>query len=164
MSRQKLIIEWEDPRASIEAAMTGRGLEYMEGYISGRIPSPPIASLMNMDFIEVEEGRVLFKAIPGIQHLNSVGIIHGGFTATILDTALGCAIHSTLPCGMIYNTVQLNVHFTRPIMPDSSELFCEGVVLHRGGTLRTAEAHLKDAHDMLYAHATTTCMLLPLAT
>lgn len=160
---QTLAFEWQDPRPHFDKARTWSGIDYLRGYLSGAVPPPPIAQLIPMSLLEVEVGRVVFCATPGPQHVNTVGLVHGGFTATVLDSALGCAIHSTLAPGMAYSTAQLNIHYTRPILPETGPLTCVGRVVHPGRTLVTAAAELTDASGRLYAHGTTTCMVMPLS-
>lgn len=158
--KNRIIVEWEEPEYHLEKVIGRSGLEIMEAYISGELPPPPIARLIQMEIIEVREGYALLSATPERQYLNTLGSIHGGFTATVLDSAMGCAIHTTLPAGVGYSTMQLNLHYTRPIMPDAGTLTAEGEVVYRGRRMMTAEAYLRDDSGKLYAHATTTCMIL----
>lgn len=161
-SRRQLLIEWEDPSPVLPVAMQMSGLEYMQALIRGEFPAPPIARLMDFYLAEVDDGKAIFKGTPGEQHFNPIGMVHGGFAATLLDSALGCAVHTTLPQGMIYSTAQLNINLTRPIMPQAGELICEASVIHRGSRMVTADAMLKDADAKLYAHGTTTCFVYPI--
>ena len=138
------------------------GLELMQAYVARKLPAPPIAKLISMDITHVEHGHIFIAVQPNHQHLNTIGTVHGGFTATILDSATGSAIHSTLNAGEIYSTIQLNIQYVRPISPDIGELIAEGVVVHRGKQLATAEAYLRDESNKLYAHATASCMISPL--
>ena len=109
---------------------------------------------------EVEEGRVVFTVEPGEHHYNPIGVVHGGLAATLLDSAMGCAVHSLLPQGRGYTTVEIKVNYVRAIKRESGRLRAVAKVLHIGGKIATAEGQIVDAKGQLYAHATTTCMLL----
>jgi uncharacterized protein (TIGR00369 family) len=137
------------------------GLDYMRALIAGEVPPPPIAELMGFDLVEVEEGYALFRGEPGEQHLNPIGSVHGGFAATLLDSALGCAVHTTLPAGVGYSTLELSVNLVRGITPATGPVLAEGRILHAGRRTATAEArlHAEDGGALL-AHATTTCLIL----
>jgi uncharacterized protein (TIGR00369 family) len=159
---RQVTVKWEDISPSLKIAAERSGLEYMQAILSGEAPAPPIAYLMNMQFSEIANGRAVFTGTPGEQHFNPMGTVHGGFAATLMDSALGCAVHTTLPQGMLYGTAQLNVNYTRPIMPDVGTLICAADVIHRGKRMVTAEATLKDEGGKLYAHGTTTCFTFPI--
>ncbi|MDX2707183.1 PaaI family thioesterase [Streptomyces sp. NBC_00510] len=140
-------------------ALTGR--EVLQGAIDGRFPESSIMSTLGFRFVEVGDGRAVFEGDPGDHLLNPMGTVHGGFLATLLDSALGSAVMSRLPAGSAYTTVQLGVHMIRPVLPGTSTLRCEGVALHVGRTTATAEARVTGAADgKLYAHGTTTCAVL----
>lgn len=160
--KHRLVVEWEDPLPHIEKAMTLTGLEYMQAFVSGDVPNAPIAQLMNFEGQHVEEGRIIFEGTPGERHYNPIGTVHGGFAATLLDSALACAVHTTLPQGMMYTTAQLNINYTRALRPNTGKVICEARVVHRGSRVATAEATLKDEAGKLYAHGTTTCLIFPL--
>jgi uncharacterized protein (TIGR00369 family) len=115
---------------------------------------------MNIWIEELSEGRVVFAAEPAEYHYNPIGMVHGGLAATLLDSALGCAIHSTLPAGTGYTTLQLNINYVRPLSSKTGIVYCEGKVIHTGGRVATAEGRLTDANGKLYAHGTTTCIVL----
>jgi uncharacterized protein (TIGR00369 family) len=110
--------------------------------------------------VEIDEGRVVFEGTPGEEHYNATGVVHGGWAATLLDSALGCAVHSTLPAGTGYTSLSLEVKFVRPITRDSGAVRCVAEVLHRGRRQATAEARVTDASGRLVAHGTSTCMIL----
>lgn len=153
-------ITWEDPMQGAETGRRMRGLEYLKAMQSGEVPPPPIALLMNMGVTEVEEGRVVFSAGPGEYHYNPIGTVHGGLAATLLDSAMGCAIHSVLPAGTGYTTLELKVNYLRPMTSKTGTVYCEGKVIYVGGRVATAEGRLTDADGKLYAHGTTTCMVM----
>ena len=150
---------WEDPEPGRCAMQSMSGLHYLQAMASGQLPAAPIAAVMNMRIVEVEEGRIIFEAEPAEYHYNPIGTVHGGFAATLLDSALGCAIHSILPAGTGYTTLEIKVNYVRPLTNKVGKVSCEGSVIHAGGRIATAEARLTDAHDRLYAHGTTTCMI-----
>lgn len=155
-------LHWQDPMIGAQAALTMSGLDYMRAIVAGKYPPPPIAITMNMGLIEVAEGRVIFTAQPVEYCYNPIGVVHGGYATTVLDGAMGCAVHTTLPKGMAYSTTQINVHLVRAITLSVGLLRCEGVVLHSGRMVATAEAYLRDAQGKLYAHATSTCAIFPI--
>lgn len=155
-------ITWADPRPSAVQALKMSGLDALLAYTNGTLPEPPISILMGMGFEEVEHGRIVFTATPAEYHYNPIGTVHGGFAATLLDSALGCAVHSTLPAGMGYTTLELHVNYIRAITVESGVLRCEGKVIHAGKQMATAEAKLTDANGKLYAHGSTTCLIFPL--
>jgi uncharacterized protein (TIGR00369 family) len=161
------LLEWSDPMETLAAAAAASGLEYLRSIASGAVPPPPMARVMNMVIDSVERGKVAFSATPGEEHYNPHGTIHGGFVATLFDTALGCAVHSTLERGFGYTTLELHVNFVRAMTHETGRVRCEATVLHEGKRVSTAEAKLFDARGKLYAHATTTCLILergPIAT
>ena len=136
------------------------GLEYMRTILRGDLPSAPIADLLGFEPVEVEEGRVVFACVPAEYHYNPIGTVHGGLACTLFDSAMGCAVHTRLPAGVGYTTVELKVNFLRPMTAETGRIVCEGVTIHVGGRIATAEARLTDGSDRLLGHATTTCMIL----
>jgi len=156
---RRRVLEWTDPMLTFSAAASASGLDYLQCVASGAIAPPPMAVLMNLQLESVEKGRVVFSAIPGEEHYNPHGSVHGGFAATLFDTALGCAVHSTLDKGYRYTTLELHVNFVRAITRETGRLRCEAFVLHGGKRIATAEAKLVDDGDRLYGHATTLCLI-----
>ncbi|MCK1808802.1 MULTISPECIES: PaaI family thioesterase [unclassified Micromonospora] len=154
---------WSDPAAG--AAHLGRrsGLELMRAMIAGELAAPPIMHLVDMSRMEAEEGRVAVELLPQEFHYNPLGTVHGGVLSTLLDTAAACAVHTTLPPGVGYTSLDLNVKFLRPVTVDTGTLRCEGTVLQRGRRTALAEARLTDPADRLVAHATSTCLIFPLS-
>ena len=136
------------------------GLAFLRGLIAGRHPVPPFSRSTLIWLTQADEGRVVFSGIPSEGFFNPIGTIHGGWTSAILDSAMGCAVHTTLAAGQAYTTVEMKLNFVRPILPSSGRLSCEGVLVHRGGTLATAEGRLYDAAGKLVAHGTETCMIM----
>jgi uncharacterized protein (TIGR00369 family) len=139
------------------------GLELLRAIAAGEAPGAPIAELIGFEPVEAEEGRVLFAAVPRREHYNPIGAVHGGLAATLLDSAMGCAVHTTLPEGVGYTTLELKVNFTRPITTETGRILCEGTVVHRGGRVATAEGRVTAERDgKLLAHGTTTCLIFSL--
>ena len=153
-------VTWEDPLIGAGAAQSMTGLEYLRAIGSGAIPPPPIAVLLGMEAPQVEAGRAVFALQPGEHLYNPIGSVHGGVLATLLDSALGCAVHSTLPAGVGYTTVDLTITYLRPVTKDTGRLLCESEVVHSGRKIATARAQIVDATGRLYATGTTTCLIL----
>lgn len=140
------------------------GLEQMEAIRNGRIDRAPIQGTLGFDLVEVGDSHAVFSCVPGEQHLNPAGTVHGGLAATLLDSAMGCAVHTTLPEGGAYGTLEMKVNLVRAITPATGEIRSEGTVVHRGSQVATAEARLVRAEDgKLLAHATCTCLIIPAA-
>lgn len=151
--------EWRDPLDT--AAQVGKlsGLEFLQGIIDGRLARPPMADTMGFRLSEVAEGLAVFTVEPQDFHYNPIGVVHGGLAATILDSAMACSIHSTLPHGRGYTTLELKVNMVRGITDREGPLRCEGRVIHVGRQVGTAEGKLIDGKGKLYAHGTTTCLI-----
>lgn len=135
------------------------GLQMMQAMLRGDIPHAAIASTLNFMIVEVSEGRAVFQGTPGPAHLNPMGTVHGGWYATLLDSALGCAVHTMMPVGRGYTTAELGVNLVRAIGPKVTRVRAEGKVIHCGRQLATAEGRLVGPDGTLYAHATTTCLV-----
>jgi uncharacterized protein (TIGR00369 family) len=153
-------ITWEDPTEAVQTGKTISGIAFLKALQSGEFPQPPFAVLIGMWITEVSEGRVVFAAEPSESHYNPLGTVHGGVIATLLDSALGCAVQSMLPAGTSYTTLELKVNYLRPITTKTGTVYAEGKLIHLGGRIATAEARLTDADGKLYAHGTTTCIIL----
>jgi uncharacterized protein (TIGR00369 family) len=154
------LLTWQNPLPTAAAGAELAGLEYMHRVIAGELPPPPIAVTLRMGIVEVEEGRAVFAGEPGEEHYNPIGVVHGGYAATLLDSAIGCAVHTTLPAGTAYTTLTLEAKFVRPITRETGSVRCEAMVVHRGRRQATAEARLIDGDGRLLAHGTGTCMIL----
>ena len=136
------------------------GLELMQAMLRGELPYAAIAKTLDFTIVEVSEGRAVFQGTPGPTHLNPMGTIHGGWYATLLDSALGCAIHTLMPIGRGYTTAELGVNLVKAINPvKTPRVRAEGKVIHCGRQLATAEARIVGPDGTLYAHATTTCLV-----
>jgi uncharacterized protein (TIGR00369 family) len=137
------------------------GRELLQAGMDGHLPPASIAATLNFRLVEVGDGTAVFEGEPGAAHLNPLGSVHGGWALTLIDSACGCAAHSTLGAGVGYTTVETKVNFTRAIRPDGGVLRTEGQVVARGRTIITAEARIVDAGGRLVAHGTSTLMVLP---
>jgi uncharacterized protein (TIGR00369 family) len=156
-----LSVSWEDPAELAARGRTMAGIEFLRAIRDGELPPPPMARLMGMRLAEVEEGRAAFVATPGEQHFNPIGVVHGGLAATLLDSALGVAVHTTLARGEGYTTLETKFNLVRPVTLDSGELRCDGRVVHRGGRVATADGRIVRGSDgKLVAHGTSTCLIL----
>jgi len=136
-------------------------LQPVKAIIDGTVPNPPISELLDFHLVEAEEGRAVFEGVPEFRHYNPIGTVHGGFAATLLDSALGCAIFSTIARGDGWTTLELKFNLVRPLTKDTGVVRAEGRIVHRGRTVATSEGDLRDRAGKLYAHATTTCMIFP---
>jgi uncharacterized protein (TIGR00369 family) len=130
-----------------------------QGLQSGQF-KPSIGVTLDFELIEVENGKVVFKGRPSEKHMNPIGTVHGGYAATLLDSALGCAVHTTLAVGERYTTVDLNVKYIRAMMPGMGPVICTGEIVHKGRRTATANATLVDENGKLLAHGNTTCVIL----
>lgn len=134
------------------------GLEFFREMVAGRIAPPPMVALLGLRIVEAGEGRVVFTGSASPQFYNGMGVAHGGWAATLLDSALGCAINTMMPAGVAFTTLELKINYTRPLRAEVGEVRCEATVLHLGGRTATAEARVIGPDGKLYAHGTTTCI------
>ena len=151
---------WEDPMPSVEARRRLSGIAYLRGFLDGTFPPAPIAQTMGMRFVEVEEGRAVFACEPAEYYYNPLGVVHGGLAATLLDSAMGCAVHSTLPVGVSYTTIEIKVNYLRALRSETGAVRAEGRVIKVGGRVAIAERRVVDEAGNLDAHGTTTCLIL----
>jgi len=159
---RRRVVEWEDPVASASAAAGLSGLEALRALEDGRIADPPIALLLGFELVEFDDGRAVFAVEPGEHHYNPIGVVHGGLAATLMDSAMGCAVQTTLPAGVVYSTLELKVNLVRAITRDTGRVVCEGTIVHRGRTVATAEGRAwVQETGKLVAHGTTTCLVTP---
>jgi len=152
-----------NPLAIAASAAEMDGLAFIRAIAAGEIPPAPIAELLGFaDIPEVEEGRVVFRGTPTSHHYNPIGTVHGGLAMTLLDSAMGCAVHTTLPAGTAYTSLEVKANFVRAITVDRGPLLAIGQVVHRGSRIATAEGRVvAEETGKLLAHATTTCLLTP---
>lgn len=155
-----LTVSWQDPQALAQAGRGMSGLEFLRAIRDRRLPAPPIAELLGFRLVEADSGLAVFEVVPGEQHYNPIGVVHGGLAMTLLDSAMGCAVQTHMPAGAAYTTLEAKTNLVRAITAASGALRAVGRVMHIGKRVATAEARLVDASDKLYAHATSTCMVL----
>ncbi|SDN11235.1 PaaI family thioesterase [Streptomyces wuyuanensis] len=153
--------EWEDPAISSAAVGRQSGLDFLRDLVAGRLPAPPISAGLGFTLDEVEHGRAVFSLVPGEEHYNPIGSVHGGVYATLLDSAAGCAVQTTLNHGEGYTSLDLSVKFLRPITADTGKVRAVGTVLNRGRRTALAQAELYDGADRVLAHATSSCLIFP---
>ncbi|MEV0528859.1 PaaI family thioesterase [Streptomyces sp. NPDC050439] len=153
--------QWDDPATLAEATTRMAGIDFLRELQAGRLPGAPISQTVDFSLDEVEPGRAVFSLTPGEEHYNPIGSVHGGVYATLLDSAAGCAVQSTLPLGTAYTSLDLTVKFLRRITADTGPVRAVGTVVSRGRQTALAQAQLLDGADRLLAHATSSCMLFP---
>jgi uncharacterized protein (TIGR00369 family) len=152
---------WQDPMGTAELAREHSGMEVLQAVIDGTVGPPPMADLLGMTLVEVQEGRAVFAVEPAEWMYNPIGSVHGGIAATLLDSCMGCAIHSTLAAGVGYATSDLQIRYARGTTVETGRVLAEGNVVHAGRRLATAEGRLTvEATGKLIAHATTACILI----
>ncbi len=150
---------WQDPTLGATAAQSLSGLDYLRAMAAGDLPSPPIFHTLAFTSIDVAPGQITFHFTPEEFHYNPIGSVHGGVLATLLDSASACAVHSLLPAGQGYTTLELKINYIRPVFTTSGPMHCTGTVINLGRRTALAEAKLYDAQQKLYAHCTQTCLI-----
>jgi uncharacterized protein (TIGR00369 family) len=160
VSARARTIEWDDPLEMLHRADGLAGIDRIRRIAAGELPPPPIAVTLGFDIAEVEEGRVVFVLEPAEYHYNPIGAVHGGVAATLLDSAMGCAVQTVLPAGVGYTTLELKVSFIRPMTLQTGEVRATGTLLNAGSRVATAEGRIEDGRGKLLAHATSTCLVL----
>lgn len=158
-TRQKTIT-WEDPLATAAAGATLTGLEFMRRVAAGEVPAPPIARLMGFDIAEVGEGDVTFVGTPDESVYNPIGMVHGGYVCTMLDSALGCAVHTTLPAGVAYTSIEIKVNYLRAVHADAGELRVRGRVTKPGRRVAFADGDVRDASGRILATAQSSLLII----
>ena len=146
-----------------EIATAATGLAFLEALRDRAQPAPPFAVETDIWLVEAESGRVVFEATPSKRFYNPLGTVHGGWIATLLDSCVGCAVHSTLPAGKAFTTAELKINYVRPVTTRVPLLRAEGRTIHVGGRMATADGRLYGPDDKLYAHASTTCFIFDAA-
>ena len=160
MNRSRTIT-WQDPLETFGQAAGLSGLDYLLAMGEGRLPKPPIMELIGFEAVDASEGRVVFAVEPAEYHYNPIGIVHGALAMTLLDSAMGCAVQSTLPAGEAYSSLEVKINFARAITRDTGRVTCEGTVLNRGRTIALADGRVtQDSTGKLLAHGSTTCMIM----
>ena len=142
------------------AGRTMSGIEFLRAIRDGHLPPAPMATLLGFSLVEVEPGHAVFECVPGEQHYNPIGVVHGGLAMTLLDSTMGCCVQSAMPAGTGYTTLEAKTNLVRPITAATGKLRAIGKLVHAGKRVATAEGRLEDESGKLYAHATTTCIVL----
>ncbi len=145
-----------------ELAFEKPAIELFDMMLRGEIPQPPISRTLNFKLTDASKGRAVFRGTPLADFYNPMGSVHGGWPATLLDSSLGCAVHTMLPAGIGYSTVEFKIHLVRPMFENTGEVVCEGKIVHFGRTIATSEASIHTAEGKLIAHGTETCAIFPL--
>jgi uncharacterized protein (TIGR00369 family) len=153
-------VTWKDPGVGAALALELSGLDYLRGIAEGRIPAPPIAALLGLGIVQVEPGRVVFSLDVGEHLYNPIGSVHGGVFCTLLDSAMSCAVHSQLGQGQVYTTLELKVNLVKLLTVDTPSVVATGQVISSGRRVATASGQITGPDGTLYAHATTTCLVM----
>ncbi|WP_074577763.1 PaaI family thioesterase [Polaromonas sp. JS666] len=175
MTPQETLTQWLEQSAAVRARMEGgggrpglarpedvagkTGMEVMSAMLDGKLPYPHIADTLDFALIEIEPGKAVFQGTPQLKHYNPLGTVHGGWYATMLDSAVGCAVHTMMPAGRAYTTAELSINIVRAASHKTGPLRAIGSVIHCGRQLATAEGRIVGPDGKLYAHATTTCLV-----
>lgn len=162
MTQRETTVQWRDPAEGLAALPEVSGIEFMRRIASGALPGAPIASHFAMDVIEVGPGTVTFRCRPEKSHYNPIGTVHGGLVCTLLDSALGCATHTTLPAGTGYTSIEIKVNYLRPVTADSGPLICTGRVTKPGSRVAFAEGEVVDNQGKIVASATGSLLIFEL--
>jgi len=144
----------------LDQALSYDGLSFLKAILDGTLPAPPIAETLGFDLDAVEPGKAVFEGVPAFRHYNPLGTVHGGFAMTLLDSCLGCCVHTTMAKGEGYTTLETKVNLVRAITKETGRIIATGRLIHRGRTTATAEGDIRDAAGNLFAHGTSTCMIL----
>jgi uncharacterized protein (TIGR00369 family) len=158
MSAHDASIEFGVVPREVATAMTG--LEFLRGLRDRKQPAPPFAATTDVWLVDAESGRVVFEATPSQRFYNPLGTVHGGWISTLLDSAMGCAVHSVLKPGQAYTTVDMTISFVRPVFEKTGKLRCEGKIIHAGNRIATAEGRVYDGAGTLFAHGSETCLVM----
>ena len=156
-------ITWNEPVPDLREFAAMSGLEYLRQVMGSATRTPPIGATLDFRPVRFEHGLAVIEATPAEFHYTPLGTVHGGFAATLLDSALGCAVHTTLKPGLAYTTVELKVNYVRPMFANTGLVTCEGRTISVGSRIATSEARLTGADGKLYAHGTATCLIFPIA-
>ncbi|MBQ9056470.1 PaaI family thioesterase [Rhodococcus sp. (in: high G+C Gram-positive bacteria)] len=152
-------ITWHDPAPSTAAGLTLPGLDYLTAMLDGELPPPPINGLTNMELVEVIPGRAVFTCEPGEWGYNPIGTVHGGIVCTLLDTVCGCALHSTLPAGQGFTSVEIKVSYLRPVHASSGVLTATGTLVKAGSRMGFTEGVVTDSQGKVVATASSTLLI-----
>lgn len=151
--------QWENPMEGAKQALQMSGLAYLQAMSDGQIPFPPLLHTLDFKPTLLEKGKVIFSFQPQEFHYNPIGSVHGGVISAILDSAMGCTLHSILEAGTGYTTLELKVNFLKAVTTKNEELHAVGKIIHAGGRTALVEAQLIDNNNTVYAHGVSTCMI-----
>ncbi|MDR6970287.1 PaaI family thioesterase [Leifsonia shinshuensis] len=155
-------VVWEDPAPGVAVMPTMSGLDYLRAMIRGELPSPPIAELMRMTLVTAEPGTATFVCDPDESHYNPIGTVHGGLMCTLLDSALGCAVQTTLPQGQAYTSIEIKVNYLRPVYAHTGQLTCTATVTKPGNRVAFADGVITDGSGKTVATATGSLLVFPI--
>jgi uncharacterized protein (TIGR00369 family) len=159
---QSRTVTWHDPAGPARAGLGMAGIDYMRAMVAGKIPPPPIAQLVQMELVEAEPGRVVFTSRPDQSVYNPIGVVHGGLVCTLLDSVAGCALHSTLPAGKGYTSVEIKINYLKAVRESSGLLTAVGTVVKAGSRVGFTEGVVSDESGALVATATSTLLVFDL--
>ena len=162
MTQQETTVRWRDPAPALSALPKLSGIDFMSKMAAGELPGAPMASHFGMEVVEVESGAVTFRCTPDASHYNPVGTVHGGLVCTLLDSALGCATHTTLPAGMGYTSIEIKVNYLRPLSAGNGALTARGRVTKPGRRVTFAEGEVLDGQGRVVATASGSLLIFPL--
>jgi uncharacterized protein (TIGR00369 family) len=160
VQQRQRTFSWSDPAAIAAAGAGLSGAEFFAAIAEGTIPPPPLMRALDFDGVSFTEGRAEFRLTPREFHYNPLGTVHGGVFATLLDSACGCAVHTMLPAGVFYTSLDLSVKYLRPVTVDTGPITAEGTVVHLGRRTALAEGRITDAAGKVHVTATSSCLLL----
>jgi uncharacterized protein (TIGR00369 family) len=158
--KRERTFQWDNPMQGAQKALQMSGIEYLKAMYNGEIPAPPVMHTLGMDVVQFEKGEAIFSFTPQEFHYNPIGCVHGGVVTTLLDSAMGATLHSTLEAGTGYTTLELKVNFLKTITTKTPELKAIGKIIHAGSRTALVEAQLVDERGTVYAHGISTCMIL----
>jgi uncharacterized protein (TIGR00369 family) len=158
--RRERIVQWSDPGALAEAGQTMGGRDFLDAILRGELPHPPACQLVDLTFNRIDDGQVEMLLKPDEAQYNPIGSVHGGIIATALDSVMGCAVHSKLQMGQAHTTLEIKVNYLRGVTRETGPMRAIGRVIHLGRRTAMAEGSLSDASGKLFAHASTTCLIL----
>jgi uncharacterized protein (TIGR00369 family) len=159
MVEQRFEATWVPYEDAVGSYGSASGLDILQGIVKGTVPNAPIASILGFRLVEVEKGRAVFEVEPAGHHYNPIGTVHGGLAATLIDSATGCAVFSTLVAGDLWTTLDLTINFVRPMTAKVGPVRCTGTLVHIGSRIATAEGRLESPEGRLYAHGVSTCLI-----
>ncbi|HET7672656.1 MAG TPA: PaaI family thioesterase [Burkholderiales bacterium] len=157
---RSVTVSWSDPASLAAAGRSMAGIDFLRAIRDGDLPPPPMAQLLGFRLVEVEPGHAVFEVVPGERHYNPIGVVHGGLAMTLLDSAMGCCVQTRMPAGSGYTTLEAKTNLVRAITGKTGRLRATGKLVHLGNRIATAEGRLEDDAGKLYAHASTTCIVL----